>query len=119
MKKIIILILTGLILMLVPLSAQEMKASAVKEINITNKGLTFTPNEISVSKGDTVRITYTNAGGFHDLVIDEFMVRTKQIKAGESDSFEFRADKSGVFEFYCSVGNHRKMGMFGKLTVSE
>jgi uncharacterized cupredoxin-like copper-binding protein len=30
---------------------------------------------------------------------------------------QFVADKTGTFEFYCSVGNHRQMGMVGTLVV--
>jgi len=55
--------------------------------------------------------------GTHDFVIDEFNVATKMTKTGETDTVEFIADKAGVFEYYCSVGEHRKMGMVGTLTV--
>jgi plastocyanin len=51
-------------------------------------------------------------------VIDEFNVKPKQIGANAEDSVEFTADKTGSFEFYCSVGNHREMGMKGTLVVS-
>ena len=30
---------------------------------------------------------------------------------------EFTADKVGSFEYYCSVGSHRSMGMKGVLKV--
>lgn len=116
MKKILF-ILTGFAFVLAPLSAQDSGAGPVKEITITNKGFQFIPAEIKVKQGERVKITYSNSGGFHDVVIDEFNVRTKQIQAGKTDSFEFTPDRKGVFEFYCSVGNHRKMGMFGKLIV--
>jgi nitrite reductase (NO-forming) len=70
-----------------------------------------------VKLGETVRINLTNEQGFHDWVIDEFNARTKQINAGQTDTVEFVADKVGTFEYYCSVGNHRQMGMIGKLIV--
>jgi hypothetical protein len=41
----------------------------------------------------------------------------EQVGAGASDVVEFTADKAGTFEYYCSVGNHRAMGMKGTLTV--
>lgn len=53
----------------------------------------------------------------HDFVIDELNIRTKRIAGGESDSVTFTADKTGAFEYYCSVGNHREMGMKGRLIV--
>jgi plastocyanin len=89
----------------------------VKEFTVTGKSFSFTPNELKVKKGDTVKITFKNNGGFHDWVIDEFNARTKQIGDGEIDTVEFTADKAGTFEFYCSVGNHRQMGMVGNLIV--
>lgn len=77
----------------------------------------FNPKEIRVRQGDRVKITFTNVEGMHDLVIDEFNVRSKTIQAGESDTVEFLADKKGIFEYYCSVGKHRQMGMVGSLIV--
>ncbi|HEX6976777.1 MAG TPA: cupredoxin domain-containing protein [Patescibacteria group bacterium] len=77
----------------------------------------FKPNEIRVKKGDTVKIIFNNSNGVHDFVIDEFNVRTKTIPDGESDTIEFVADKAGSFEYYCSVSNHRRLGMKGTLIV--
>ncbi|MDQ5952387.1 MAG: plastocyanin, partial [Patescibacteria group bacterium] len=73
----------------------------------------------TVQKGDTVRIIFKNEDGFHDLKIDEFNVATKQIQGGAEETVEFVADKAGTFEYYCSVGKHRDMGMKGTITVTE
>ncbi|MFH1170651.1 MAG: cupredoxin domain-containing protein [Candidatus Vogelbacteria bacterium] len=88
-----------------------------KEFTVLGSNFTFTPNTIEVKQGDTVKITFQSASGFHDLTLDEFRVATKQLKAGESETVQFVADKVGSFEYYCSVGNHRAMGMKGTLTV--
>jgi len=88
-----------------------------KVFNIEGKPFSFTPNEIRVKKGDRVRIVFSNIEGFHDWKIDEFNAATKKINAGETDTVEFIADKAGTFEFYCSVGTHRQMGMKGNLIV--
>ncbi len=77
----------------------------------------FKPNILKVKLGQKVDIEFNNKEGFHDLVIDEFKVKTKQIKAGAKDDISFVADKKGTFEFYCSVGDHRAKGMKGKLIV--
>ena len=79
----------------------------------------YKPNEIRVKKGETVKITFTNKGGIHDFVLDEFNIKTKQIKEGEEETIEFTADEVGEFEFYCSVGDHRQKGMVGKLIVGN
>lgn len=92
-------------------------ASAPMEITVENKGLTFVPSEIRVKKGNMIKITFKNTGGMHDFMIDEFNVATKQLKAGQEETVEFIADKTGSFEYYCSVNNHRAMGMKGVLIV--
>ena len=88
-------------------------------INIEGKNFEFTLKEIRVKKGDKVRIDFTSTQGFHDWVVDEFNAKTKQINTGNNSSVEFVADKTGTFEYYCSVGNHRVQGMVGKLIVEE
>jgi len=77
----------------------------------------FKPNEIKVKSGQKVVITFNNSGGFHDFVIDELNVKTKQLKSEETEVIEFTPEKPGTYEFYCSVGNHRAMGMKGTLIV--
>lgn len=77
----------------------------------------FSPNQITVNKGDKVKIVFTADSGFHDFVLDEFNVKTERVSGGQTASAEFTADKTGSFEFYCSVGNHRAMGMKGQLIV--
>ncbi len=89
----------------------------VKVVTVKGSSFKFDPKEIRVKKGQKVRIEFENVDGMHDWVIDEFDARTDIIKAGESDSVEFTADKVGTFEYYCSVGTHRQMGMVGKLIV--
>lgn len=91
----------------------------VKEITVTNSGMTFTQKTLSVKKGDRVKITFKNTGGTHDLRIDGYNVGTDVIQANQEDSFEFTADKTGSFEYFCSVGNHRAQGMKGTLTVTN
>lgn len=89
----------------------------VKEFTVTGSSFSFAPSTLKVKKGDTVKITFKNSGGMHDFVIDDFKTQTKTIKSGETDVAQFIADKAGTFEYYCSVGNHRAMGMKGTLTV--
>ena len=78
----------------------------------------FSVKEISVKKGDKVRIIVTNIKGTHDFNIDEFSVH-KETPEGEKTSIEFTADKVGSFKYYCSMPNHRQMGQEGTLNVAE
>lgn len=77
----------------------------------------FEPNEIRVKRGQTVKIVFTNANGMHDFVIDELDVRTDITNTGETVEVEFVADEVGEFEYYCSVSNHKQLGMVGTLIV--
>ncbi len=91
--------------------------ATVKSFTVTGSNFKFDPSTITVNRGDTVKITFKNTDGFHDFKIDEFNVATAQIKGGASETVTFVADKTGSFEYYCSVGQHRAMGMKGTLIV--
>jgi plastocyanin len=89
----------------------------IKEFTITSGNFSFMPETLTVNEGDIVRIVIKNETGFHDFVIDEFFIKTNPTN-GEGDSIvEFIADKTGSFEYYCSIGTHRQMGMKGTLIV--
>ncbi len=87
------------------------------EVTIEGSNFKFTPNVIDAMRGDTIKLIFKSGGGIHDLMIDAFDVQTSQLGDGEEEEVEFVVDKMGTFEFYCSVANHRSMGMTGKLRV--
>ena len=89
----------------------------VKEFTVEAGNFKFSVTEMKVKKGDTVRVIFKNTEGVHDWVIDEFHAKTKQINKGASETIEFLADRLGTYEYYCSVGTHRQMGMKGNLIV--
>lgn len=88
-----------------------------KVFEVTATNFAYDVTEIRVKKGDTVTIAFTAGSGFHDWVIDEFDAATAQVRDGGTSQVTFVADKEGTFEYYCSVGRHRQMGMVGKLIV--
>jgi len=102
-----------------PTTNQPAPAVSQKEFTVTAQNYSFTPSAITVKKGDKVKITLKNVEGFHDLKLDEFNVATERVSEGQEKTIEFVADKTGTFEYYCSVGNHRAMGMKGTFTVEE
>lgn len=79
----------------------------------------YAPNEIRVREGDRVTFVFSNAGGMHNLVMEDFGIETRTIQGGETDTVQFTADRKGTFEFYCSIGNgfHREQGQVGFLIV--
>ena len=96
----------------------DVSTGTVKEFTVSAGSYFFSPKTMTVNKGDTVKITVTNSGGFHDFKIDEFNVSTSRLQSGQSETITFVADKAGTFQYYCSVGDHRAMGMWGTLTVN-
>lgn len=79
----------------------------------------YSVKTIDVKKGQKVKIVMTSKDMMHNLNIDELNVHLPLTKAGETNTVEFTADKIGTFEYYCSVGQHRKLGQVGKITVTE
>ncbi len=98
-------------------STENEAATDVKTIEITGQNFEFSQKEIRVNQGDTVRIVFSSTQGFHDWVIDEFEAATEQVQPGTTTEVEFVADQTGTFEYYCSVGEHRSLGMTGQLIV--
>lgn len=97
----------------------EEQEDEVKTFAISGVNFSFSQTEIRVKKGDLVRIDFTSTDGFHDWVVDEFNAATEKVNTGGSTFVEFVADQVGTFEYYCSVGQHRAMGMIGNLVVEE
>ncbi|TSC88709.1 MAG: plastocyanin [Microgenomates group bacterium Gr01-1014_5] len=87
-------------------------------ISVSGSEYNFTPKSINLEAGKSVKVVYKNTGTLpHDLVISELGVRTKVIGGGKEDTITFTPDKSGIYTFFCSVGNHRQLGMEGAVTV--
>ena len=97
--------------------SDEATESEVKTFYLDARNFSFSQTEIKVEKGDKVKIVLTSADGFHDWVIDGFNAATSRVNTGQTAETEFVADQAGTFEYYCSVGSHRQMGMVGKLIV--
>lgn len=100
------------------LKAQE-KAPNRREFTITAKNYEFSPRRIEVMQDDLVKITLRSEDEAHSFVIDGYRIM-KRIPAGGSTTFEFRADRTGTFAFYCgmtSAEGHSRMK--GELVVAS
>lgn len=78
----------------------------------------FSLKEISVKKGDKVKININVKSGRHDFKIDELNVY-KDTPTGQVTTVEFAADKIGEFVYYCNQPGHRALGHWGTLKVTE
>ena len=80
----------------------------------------YSSSTLNAKVGQQVTVTLNNTGtGSHNFVIDALSVNSGVISGGESTTFTFTPSQSGTFEFYCSIGSHKNMGMLGSLVVSE
>lgn len=102
-----------------------------KEINVKEFSMTsflamdgnqprpqFSVKEITVKKGDTVRIKIKATSGMHDFKIDEFNVYA-DTPINKEVVVSFVTDRSGQFVYYCTKPGHRQNGHFGTLTVID
>ena len=76
---------------------------------------------ITVSEGNLVQIHLINEeknhsgnASTHNLNIDEFNVHTKDLGYFQAEAVTFLADKSGTFDYYCSIHPEMK----GTITVT-
>src|SRR3990167_5018611 len=70
----------------IPPTVTPSSTESARVITVTGTTCSFTPAEIRIKKGETVKIAFTNAKGTHDFVIDELNVRIPVIKAGETEN---------------------------------
>lgn len=98
--------------------AMQTNALCQSEFIITASNYKFTPDQITVHKGDRVKIMLKNREGFHDLTIPGFHIATPRIGAEKETSIQFTANKTGNFEFIDSVSDHSdEFGQKGTLIV--
>ncbi len=74
----------------------------VVEIRMTAKQFEFSPNTIRVKKGQTVRIILTSADVMHGFALPDYNINVP-VSKGEERVIEFVADKTGNFQFFCSI----------------
>lgn len=73
-----------------------------KEIKLEAFQFGFSPDKITVKKGERVKISATSQDVPHGFYIKEYNINAI-IKRGEVKRIEFLADKAGSFDIMCSV----------------
>ncbi len=100
-----------------PNQDESLFTEEVKTFNMTVKRFSFDPYEITVEKGDKVRLIITSLDTAHGFAVLDYGVNII-VKADETVTSEFIADKAGQFNFACSVfcgSGHNEMK--GRLIV--
>jgi plastocyanin len=102
-----------------PETAQTQDVATAMVIDVEAGSFYYTPDTITIKKGQPVKIVMTSVSMMHDFVIDELNVAMPIIQNGDTGEVEFTPAVAGTFEYYCSVGEHRANGQVGRLIVTE
>lgn len=85
-------------------SAREQGA---REFTVEGNQFAFSPARLEVQKDDLVKVTFTARDMAHSFTLDEYRI-VKRASAGQTVVFEFRADRTGSFTFYCNLSQSDK-----------
>lgn len=73
-----------------------------REFTVTGSHYAYSPPELRVNRNDLVKITFAAGDIAHSFTIDDYRI-SKRANAGQSVTFEFRADRPGTFTYYCNL----------------
>mgnify|MGYP001605693911 CR=1 FL=1 len=92
-------------------TGNAIKESEIKEFTVKAFRFGYTPDTITVNKGDKVKITIDNTDTLHGIRIPDLNIKG-------NDVIEFTAEKTGEFDWYCAnMCGKEHMQMKGKLIV--
>jgi cytochrome c oxidase subunit 2 len=116
-------LMLGAALILCVAGSVAVTAQAKRDFEVTARKFRFAVSgtdapEIRVTQDDLVRITLSAADIPHSFTLPDYRIQ-KRVEPGHDVMFEFRAEKVGRFEFFCSLTNDncRERGMAGALIV--
>ena len=104
---------------LVCLAAAAAAAQNKREFSVHARRFAFAPARLQVAQDDVVKVTFTADDIAHSFTIDEYRI-AKRAEAGQTVTFEFRADRPGTHRIYCNLSNDDGCRrMHGELVVSR
>lgn len=86
-------------------------AMSARTITIAANNFAFTPNMITVKKGEKVTLSLVGQSGIHGIGIPELGINQK-IDLGQTVSIELPTDAAGSYAFKCNVpcgSGHKEM----------
>jgi plastocyanin len=92
-----------------------------QSVDITATDFKFDPAEPKVDKTGPYTFNLRNDGEApHALEVEGpgGEVKTGEVQPGETAAVEVDLSEPGEYTMYCPVGNHRQMGMEGKVVVA-
>lgn len=95
------LLLRAFIIFAAALSTVTAGDQAQRTISITAQRFSFSPNEITVKKGEQITLVIQSTDVSHGLVIKDLGVRA-EVKKGQSAEVKFTPETVGTFEGKCA-----------------
>jgi len=94
--------------------------AATREITIVLSDFKFEPEEITVKRGERVRLTLQNKGTVaHDWTVRDLNLASPRVQPGQTATYEFTVDRVGTFTSVCVEAGHEALGMTGRLIVEN
>lgn len=95
------------------LNVEGVTVKNIRAFNVLNE-----PEALVVKKGETVKITINNKSPISEgFSIDEYKIQ-EVIKAGETKTVSFKADKVGAFTIWCQL-HPKNIHLPGSLNVVD
>src|SRR3989337_988585 len=95
-QRLIFGTLAAAVLLLVSAAAQDQ--GQVREFTVSGNSFAFSPSSIGVHQNDLVKLPSTAQDMPQSSPIDDYRI-VKRAGAGQTVTFEFRADRTGPFTF--------------------
>lgn len=100
-------------------AAAQAPSGSARTIKMTAELWKFTPNIVTVKQGEKVTLEVTGVSGTHGLAIPELGINETIIQ-GKTVSIDIPTDKTGTFDFRCSIqcgSGHSEMT--GKIVIES
>ena len=105
--------------MLVGPTAAHAQERRLRELTVTARGCSFTPNLLNVERGDRVRLTFVAEDAPHAFVLPAYRI-SKRATPDRAVTFAFLADDAGTFPFFSDLASDAECpDMHGELIVFE
>ena len=102
--------------------AADSSAPAIEgatEVTVVGTEFGFTPEVITVTRGEPVNVTFVNDGRIlHDFTVAELDI-SFQVGPGQKATIGFAPEEAGVYSVVCTLPGHASQGMTATLVVED
>jgi len=123
MKKLVMLVLVAVLSLGVLTACGGGSSAPAQELTVEmgiDGAMAFKPDTLTAKKGEKIKVTLVNKdpSQAHTFLIPTLNVKSGQVAAGQTETIEVTASKTGEHQIICDVPGHKEGGMTGKLIVN-